>query len=60
MIILAPRVPLLLPTPPRTLREVEFPFLTGGETMLLLRDLVRRKVLREHAVPDTSKVLFFV
>eukprot|EP00903_Cladosiphon_okamuranus_P009842 g9353.t1 len=35
-------------------REVELSFLTGGETMLLLRDLVRRKVLREHTVPDAS------
>lgn len=34
----------------------EFSFLSGGETMLLLRDLVRRKVLREDVVPDTSAV----
>ena len=31
-------------------------FLTGGETMLLLGDLVRRKVLREHTVPDSTAV----
>lgn len=39
-----------------TLREAELSFLTIGETMLLLRDLVRRKVLRDHFVPDTTAV----
>lgn len=37
-------------------RDAEFQFLTGGEIVLLLRDLVRREVLREHAVPDTARV----
>lgn len=40
----------------RSHREAMFPFLSGGESILLLRDLVRRKVLREHAVADTSAV----
>ncbi|CAB1103033.1 unnamed protein product [Ectocarpus sp. CCAP 1310/34] len=38
------------------IREAELSFLTIGETMLLLRDLVRRKVLRDHFVPDTTAV----
>ncbi|CAM9402874.1 unnamed protein product [Ectocarpus sp. 4 AP-2014] len=38
------------------IREAELSFLTVGETMLLLRDLVRRKVLRDHFVPDTTAV----
>lgn len=37
-------------------RQAELPFLTEGETILLLRDLVRRKVLREQIVPDVSTV----
>eukprot|EP00904_Undaria_pinnatifida_P000364 jgi/Undpi1/10328/HiC_scaffold_28.g12778.m1 len=36
------------------IRQAEVPFLTEGETKLLLRDLVRRKVLREQTVPDVS------
>ncbi|CAM9548608.1 unnamed protein product [Laminaria digitata] len=36
------------------IREAEVPFLTEGETTLLLRDLVRREVLREQTVPDVS------
>lgn len=32
------------------------PFLTVGETLLILRDLVRRNVLLESVVPDTEKV----
>lgn len=39
-----------------TCREAELQFLSGGEAMLLLRDLVRRNVLRDHAVPDTATV----
>lgn len=41
---------------PLTSREAELQYLSGGEAMLLLRDLVRRKVLRDHAVPSTAKV----
>lgn len=37
-------------------RNGGFPFLTGGETLLVLRDLARRKVLLEHTVPDTAVV----
>ncbi|CAN0309802.1 unnamed protein product [Pylaiella littoralis] len=36
------------------IREAELQYLSGGEAMLLLRDLVRRKVLRDHAVPSTA------
>lgn len=37
-------------------RSGGIPFLTGGETLLVLRDLARRKVLHEHTVPDTAVV----
>lgn len=37
-------------------RSHECPFLTVGETLLILRDLVRRKVLVEDVVPDTEQV----